>query len=80
MTKDTYSLKAGSHTYITLLRNGAFVRCYDNDLFEADDIIKSIEKYTDSKVTELKLENDISEFNGFHFLGKGFRNFITQEV
>ena len=80
MSKDEYSLKAGCHTYITLLRNGTFVRCYDNDIMEADDIIKAIEKYTGSKITKLKLQNDISAFNGFHFLGRGFRNFITQEV
>ena len=41
-----YTIRCGSHTYVTLEWNDKFLKCYDNDMINAEDIILEIEKRT----------------------------------
>lgn len=77
-----FSMKCSGHNYITLYYDGKFVHCYDNAIHrdnEAEDeyytehIIKSIEKRTRMKITDIPIIGHVEDFDGMRFLYGGFR-------
>jgi len=76
MNKNTncpWSIKCGSHTYITLLWNDKFIFCLDNDMDYMENIIEKIEKRTQMKFNEIPIIGKKEDFNGLRFLSGGFR-------
>ena len=41
---DNYTIRCGSHNYITLEWNDKFIFCLDNDMMYAEEMINQIEK------------------------------------
>ncbi len=77
-----WSMKCGSHNYITLFFNGRFVHCFDNNLhvensqkdeYYTEHIITTIEKRTKMKITDIPIIGRIEDFDGMRFLNGGFR-------
>lgn len=76
-----WAIRVSCHTYVSLYWFGKFVACYDNDIEYAESIIQKIEKRTRRKIAELPLiECTPSDFSGFRFNGKGFRNLLTMKA
>lgn len=65
---DRYSLRCDGHTYITLSWNGRFIYCWDNDMYMMEDIIKAVEKRTQTPFESIRKENpDTYEWDGLKF-------------
>lgn len=75
-----FSMKASSHTYVTLYWNDNFLFCCDNDFEKAEDIIAKIEKRTRKKFSEIPIKGEVDDFSGFFWRTKsGWHNLITGE-
>ena len=73
-----FSIRAGSHTYVTLYWNDKFVFCCDNDFEKAEDIIEKIEKRTGMKITDIPIIGRTDDFDGFFWRGRsGWHNLLT---
>lgn len=77
-----WSMRCGSHNYISLYYDGNFVRCYDNDLYRenphedeyyTEHIIAAIEKRTGMKIKDIPIIGRIEDFDGLRFLNGGFK-------
>lgn len=72
-TKCPWSMRYGSHTYITLYWNDKFIFCLDNDMHYMENIIEAIEKRTQMKFEEIPIIGSKEDFNGLRFLAGGFK-------
>lgn len=72
-TKCPWSMRCGSHTYITLYWNDKFIFCLDNDMHYMENIIEAIEKRTQMKFEEIPIIGSKEDFNGLRFLAGGFK-------
>lgn len=72
-TKCPWSMRCGSHTYITLYWNDKFIFCLDNDMYYMENIIEAIEKRTQMKFNEIPIIGSKEDFNGLRFLAGGFK-------
>ena len=72
-TKCPWSMRCGSHTYITLYWNDKFIFCLDNDMHYMENIIETIEKRTQMKFEEIPIIGSKEDFNGLRFLAGGFK-------
>ena len=73
-----FSMRASSHTYVTLYYGKTFLFCCDNDFTKAEDIIEKIEKRTGMKIADIPIRGDVSDFDGFFWKYKaGWHNLIT---
>ena len=72
-TKCPWSMRCGSHTYITLYWNDKFIFCLDNDMHYMENIIEAIEKRTQMKFNEIPIIGSKEDFNGLRFLAGGFK-------
>lgn len=77
-----FSIECKGHNYINLYYDGKLVHCYDNDLhldnetkdeYYTEHIIKSIEKRTRTKITDIPIIGHVEDFDGMRFLNGGFR-------
>lgn len=68
-----WSIRCGSHTYITLYWNDKHIFCLDNDMEYMERIIEKIEKRTQMKFNEIPIVGSKEDFNGLRFLHGGFR-------
>lgn len=71
-----YTIRCGSHTYVTLEWNDKFLKCYDNDMINAEDIILEIEKRTGLNFKDIAIKGSKDDFRGLRFFKGGWkRNF-----
>lgn len=76
-----WSMKCSCHTYITLMYDDKFVKCFDNccsrkvglNEYYAENIISAIEKRTGMKITDIPIVGKVSDFDGLRFLNGGFK-------
>lgn len=71
-----YTIRCGSHTYITLEYNGKFIFCLDNDVMYAEEMIYNIEKRTGTDFKDIQIKGNKEDFDGLRFFNGGWkRNF-----
>lgn len=79
MKKETikgYTIRCGSHTYITLEYDGKFIFCLDNDMTYAEEMIYEIEKRTGMDFKDIEIKGKKEDFSGLRFFNGGWkRNF-----
>ena len=68
-----WSIRCSSHTYVTLMYDGKFVICLDNDTQYMELIINYVEKRTQLKFTDIPILGSIEDFDGLRFLNGGFK-------
>lgn len=73
VNSDGWTIRCGSHTYITLEYEGKFVFCLDNDGMYMEEIIERIEKRTRKKFADIPIKGSKSDFDGLRFLNGGFK-------
>ena len=68
-----YTIRCGSHTYVTLEYDDKLVFCYDNDMTYMEEIIAKIEKRTGMKFEDIPRKGYVRDFDGLRFLIGGFK-------
>ena len=73
MSDKGYTIRCGSHNYITLEHEGNFVYCLDNDMMYAEEIIYRIEQRTRINFSDIPLKGcDKAAFQGLRFFTGGW--------
>ena len=67
-----FSIRCGSHTYITLEYNDQFIFCLDNDIMKAEEMIYRIEKRTGMKFQDIPIKGSKYDFSGLLFFRGGW--------
>lgn len=68
-----YTIRCGSHTYITLEHDGKFIFCLDNDLICAEEMIYRIEKTTRMNFNDIPIKGKKDDFKGLSFFNGGWK-------
>lgn len=77
---DSYRLVITDNIYVSLYWGDRFLNCYDNCLYDGEEIMEKIEKRTRMKFYDIPVEMDRG-FTGFRFSGlRGFHSFYSDEV
>lgn len=74
-----YTIRCGSCIYITLEWNDKFIRCYDNDMMYAQDIILEIEKRTGLNFQDITVKGSKEDFRGLRFFNGGWHRKFCEE-
>lgn len=79
-----YTIRCGSHTYITLGWEGKFIFCLDNDMTYAEDMIYDIEKRTEMNFQDIPMKGRKDDFQGLRFFNGDWKrdsrnNFPSKE-
>ena len=78
MENDGFTIRCGSHKYITLEWNGKFIFCLDNDMMYAEEMIHEVEKRTSLCFQDIPIKGCKDDFDGLRFFNGGWkRNFWT---
>lgn len=70
---DKYKIRCEGHNYVTLTRNGAFLRCFDNDMMWAEEIILKIEAFTGKDFKDIEIDGKPEDFEGLRFFNGGWK-------
>lgn len=77
--KKGFSMRCGSHTYITLYYDGKFIFCLDNDFLRAEEMIYRIEKRTGMKFCDIPIVGTKDDFRGLVFFNGGWQRDFWNE-
>ena len=69
---DNYTIRCGSHNYITLEWNDKFIFCLDNDMMYAEEMINQIEKRTRMNFQDIAIKGNKDDFQGLRFFNGGW--------
>lgn len=73
---EEYTIRCSGHTYVTLEWNDKFLKCFDNDIMYAEDIILKVEKRTGMNFKDIPTKGNKEDFRGLRFFNGGWkRNF-----
>lgn len=73
MKSEKFTIRCGSHTYITIEYEGKFVYCLDNDIMYAEEMIYRIEKRTGINFRDIPIIGSEDDFAGLRFFNGGWK-------
>lgn len=76
---DNYTIRCGSHNYITLEWNDKFIFCLDNDMMYAEEMIYEIEKRTRMNFEDIPIKGKKEDFSGLRFFNSGWKREFWDE-
>lgn len=79
MEEKGYTIRCGTHTYITLEYDGKFIFCLDNDFMYAEEMIYKIEKRTQMNFKEIQIKGRKDDFQGLRFFNGGWKRDFWNE-
>lgn len=74
-----YTIRCGSHKYITLEHEGRFIFCLDNDCMKAEEMIYKVERRTGKKFSDIRIKGQKEDFNGLSFFNGGWHRDFWEE-
>ena len=77
--ENKYTIRCGSHTYITLEFDGRFVTCLDNDFLYAEEMIYQIEKRINMNFQDIPIKGCKEDFQGLRFFNGGWKRDFWDE-
>lgn len=79
MNKEGFTIRCGSHTYITLECDGKFIFCLNNDFMKAEEMIYTIEKITGMVFQDIPIKGSKDDFQGLLFFNGGWKRDFWNE-
>lgn len=79
MEEKGFTIRCGTHTYITLEYDGKFIFCLDNDFMYAEEMIYKIEKRTQMNFKEIPIKGREDDFQGLRFFNGGWKRDFWNE-
>ena len=70
---EEYAIRCGGCTYVTLEWNDKFLKCFDNDMMYAEDIILAVEKRTGMNFKDISIKGNKEDFRGLRFFNGGWK-------
>lgn len=74
-----YTIRCTGHNYLTLEYNDKFIRCFDNDMEYAEEIIYKIQKRTGMKFQNIPIKGSKDDFSGLRFFNGGWKRDFWKE-
>ena len=73
---EEYTIRCDGCEYVTLEWNDKFLKCFDNDMMYAEDIILAVEKRSGMNFKDISIKGNKEDFIGLRFFNGGWkRNF-----